>query len=1458
MLKRLSFLFLSVLSISLITTQYVYGNEKEGEPDLTSLLMDVSGINKSTELLPEMIRYELLKGSDGENLPVDKKEIIKIIGEAVDAAEIKDKYYNALHEKLLPDEKKDIILWYGTETGKKVVEHELRALIPDEIRKKDEFALDIRNLQVSPARGELLRKYEKSLKLEEHNADIANTLNEEVADGRISKSDIREASNRMYITILHKFRDLTDEELEAYVTFIDSDSGKKFVELTNNFEKKTTLDLMRKVAGAAVKSLATGSGTLTFEDLNFKLDPPGKEWIKLDAKKINPEASLYMYKAKPGIGFLIIAEKLDAPAVFESNTLLEINKANLESGSEKIKIYNENKYTVNGLKGIRYSANATIGKQKLYYSNWVYSGNGYLFQILSFGDQKDKRAVNREFKKLMQGFTLIDSEKSAFTQDLKHIGNFSSPLFQYDINLKGKNWTIWDDIEEYAPEAEIGGIKNSACFIMAPVYYGNNKPKSDAVFEALLKFFEIEMPDKEMSNILTYESPDSTGYTFDYQRDYDDGETLIYKFKIIIKSRAAYLFCIWAPEVTKDLSPLTEELLDSMKFAENENIVFDINKLDKNKKEAHADFYNYVGIYYYREKQYDKSLEFFTMACEFNRQHETYLLNALRSYSALGRYSDALSYLMTRIDNFPDNLNFKSWEAWLLNQTGEKEKSVTLFKELFDKGYREDEDFISYVGTLAEFNKWDEVEKSFAEYLKEDVSLSVYVEQARLKRAEGKYDEAISIMEEQQKNIPFNFQIAFEIIQNYRENQSYKDILKITDELIKNDLYPADAYYYKGEAEYYLKWYREAKKSLEKSLEYNPKDDEVKNFIMHISGLLGEGNNTSIKKEITPVKLPEEIEIKGPYSPGEYVSSEYGAYYISRIIGLSYEKDAGQKITIYEKIRILDSSGVIKFSTIEKDFNPLYEDIYVNKIVIYDEKGEAVSQVDPSDFYVIDSQNSYEANHVKTLNIPVQNLKPGYLIELVYTIKKYDEDFIFFASCFSKERPVLYSAIFYKGNFGDIRYLTSGEPVKTEMKDGLLWYMEKPAIYKWEPLQPYYEEFLPMLWIVGSKQDWAEIGKDYLEEIKDKLTISETTRAYAEKLTYGLDNDVDRIKAIINDLQTNYIYKAIEFGRRASIPNTCDETIDNRYGDCKDHALLLHILLKSISIESSLALVNSGGHKIKKDLPDMDQFNHMIVYLPEYKGGIFIDPTDKRVDSINLVPTGLAGSQALILDPDNISFKKIPDYIKDVNGLKIERKISVSNNREVNIEETVRFNGHYAGFMRENLIKRDKIAYKQWLQNIFSSYLRSVSIQSFDVKNLLTNSEDLIFEITYRLTDQSKNVEDKFSLKVPNVWEENYLENEPVDNRATDFHVYYPFSINSSSTLVASPGFLIKDGQSMDKQTAFGRAVTMFKNENSEYVFELLCEMNTGRFDKKKYSDYVDFFIDVIEQSKPEIILVNN
>jgi len=54
------------------------------------------------------------------------------------------------------------------------------------------------------------------------------------------------------------------------------------------------------------------------------------------------------------------------------------------------------------------------------------------------------------------------------------------------------------------------------------------------------------------------------------------------------------------------------------------------------------------------------------------------------------------------------------------------------------------------------------------------------------------------------------------------------------------------------------------------------------------------------------------------------------------------------------------------------------------------------------------------------------------------------------------------------------------------------------------------------------------------------------------------------------------------------------------YGDCKDHSVLFSALLKAKGIESDIVLINSADSYTLSQVPSVRQFDHVIVYLPEF------------------------------------------------------------------------------------------------------------------------------------------------------------------------------------------------------------------------------------------------------------------
>ena len=66
----------------------------------------------------------------------------------------------------------------------------------------------------------------------------------------------------------------------------------------------------------------------------------------------------------------------------------------------------------------------------------------------------------------------------------------------------------------------------------------------------------------------------------------------------------------------------------------------------------------------------------------------------------------------------------------------------------------------------------------------------------------------------------------------------------------------------------------------------------------------------------------------------------------------------------------------------------------------------------------------------------------------------------------------------------------------------------------------------------------------------------------------------------------------------------------NRYGDCKDHAILMQALLAAVGIQSSTALVSSGDARTRlSTVGSIAPLNHAITYVPSLD--MYVDSTDQ-------------------------------------------------------------------------------------------------------------------------------------------------------------------------------------------------------------------------------------------------------
>jgi transglutaminase-like putative cysteine protease len=151
-------------------------------------------------------------------------------------------------------------------------------------------------------------------------------------------------------------------------------------------------------------------------------------------------------------------------------------------------------------------------------------------------------------------------------------------------------------------------------------------------------------------------------------------------------------------------------------------------------------------------------------------------------------------------------------------------------------------------------------------------------------------------------------------------------------------------------------------------------------------------------------------------------------------------------------------------------------------------------------------------------------------------------------------------------------------------------------------------DYVPVLY-VSTYPDMIAVGRAYEEAAAPMARITGRIQSLADEVTKGLASDAAKVKALDHWVAKNIRYVAIFLGHGGLIPHPADQVLANRYGDCKDHAVLMEALLAAVGIQSSTALVNSGGAYTLAGIGSIGPPNHAITYVPSLD--IYVDSTDQ-------------------------------------------------------------------------------------------------------------------------------------------------------------------------------------------------------------------------------------------------------
>jgi len=265
---------------------------------------------------------------------------------------------------------------------------------------------------------------------------------------------------------------------------------------------------------------------------------------------------------------------------------------------------------------------------------------------------------------------------------------------------------------------------------------------------------------------------------------------------------------------------------------------------------------------------------------------------------------------------------------------------------------------------------------------------------------------------------------------------------------------------------------------------------------------------------------------------------------------------------------------------------------------------------------------------------------------------------------------------------------------KAKLPEGVAVYqLERSDVegLKPESGMPGWSEVAPYLH-VSTYETWDDVAKWYWSLVEEQLVVDDKIRAGVAEAMSTVPEDaeeIDKVAAVYRHVVRNTRYVGLEFGIHGYKPYRTTDVYDRRFGDCKDKASLLKVMLGEIGVQAHLVLVRTRDQGRMGERPaSLSSFNHAIVYVPKYD--LFMDGTAEWSGAKEL-PEGDQGASVLVVkDGKGGTFRTIP-FSKPQDNLRVAKMdVALAKDGSAKVDQSLEIHGADASTERARYESKDE------------------------------------------------------------------------------------------------------------------------------------------------------------------------
>jgi transglutaminase-like putative cysteine protease len=546
-----------------------------------------------------------------------------------------------------------------------------------------------------------------------------------------------------------------------------------------------------------------------------------------------------------------------------------------------------------------------------------------------------------------------------------------------------------------------------------------------------------------------------------------------------------------------------------------------------------------------------------------------------------------------------------------------------------------------------------------------------------------------------------------------------------------------------------------------------------------------------------------------------------------------------------------DSSAIESGSDIKIKFDPFYEQLEIHRINVI-RKGKIFNKLRKQDVQVINSEDENENNVYSgkvTALVLLEDIRKGDTIDYSFSIKGmnpvYNNKFSDFIKLGLKTDV-------------DHFHVSINAPKAIELKlnkvgveENIKWkefdnkkkleldiysshaYENERNLPSWYIPYPYMQ--------VSQYSSWTDVSKWANSLFSDVQPFSESLSKYIDELK--MMDKQSAINHVINFVQNNIRYLSLNIAENSHKAHGVNEVFNNRYGDCKDKAQLLSVILRAIGVDAYPALVDSDNTILMNHtLPGHDLFNHAIVMMMNDSETIWIDPTMTYQGYVYTEKYHPNYGLALVVNNKSDSGLTKMNKESQTSVSIDEQIITVDYSSPADWTISTVYKGWDAEDIRYRLAREGINKFeKRYLNYYAKSYPQIKKISSIEVEDDKYKNQIIIKE-HYSVPDfweSAENKEVNFVLDAD--YASNYAVLPKIIKRTQPLKLYYPVTIDHKVTLQL-PEHL--DWSSVVSTENFGDEYISFKStfsyDNSRVSFENKYESKKSYVDVDEIPAYLE------------------